>query len=40
MIVKTLADSRVQAETLEVLKYITSQQESEDVLALYMSNVF
>ena len=40
LIVKTLADNRVQAETLEVLKYITSQQESEDVLALYMSNVF
>ena len=37
---KTLADNRVQAETIEVLKYITSQQESEDVLALYMANVF
>ena len=33
LIVKTLADNRVQAETIEILKYITDQKESEEILA-------
>lgn len=40
LIVKTLADDRVLQETVSVLKYITEQKESEDVLAKYMSTVF
>ena len=40
LIVKTLADNRVQAETVQILKYITEQKESEDILAHYMKTVF
>ena len=40
LIVKTLADNRVQAETIEILKYITDQKESEEILAQYMKTVF
>ena len=40
LIVKTLADNRVQNETVQILKYITDQKESEDILAQYMKTVF
>lgn len=36
----TLADERVKSETVQVLKFIVEQKESEDVLAKYMSTVF
>ena len=40
LIVKTLVDNRVQNETVQILKYITDQKESEDILAQYMKTVF
>ena len=40
LIVRTLADERVNEETIQIIKFITAQKESEDVLAKYMQSVF
>jgi len=36
----TLQKEEVKRETVELLRYITSKKESEDILALYFKNVF
>lgn len=37
---KTLQDEEVRRETIGILKYITDQKESEEILATYMKEVF
>ena len=37
---KTLQDEEVRQETLGILKHITDQKESEEMLATYMKEVF
>ena len=38
--VKTLEDESVKKQTVEILRYIVSQKDSEDILALYFKTVF
>lgn len=40
LVIKTLDDESVKAETLNVLEYITKQKQSEEILAKYLNTVF
>ena len=40
IVVKTLEDESVKKQTVEILRYIVSQKDSEDILALYFKTVF
>ena len=40
LIVRTLQDESVKQETVNVLKYLTEQPETEEIMAMYMKTVF
>jgi hypothetical protein len=40
IVIKTLEDESVKKQTVEILRYIVSQKDSEDILALYFKTVF
>jgi hypothetical protein len=40
IVIKTLEDESVKKQTVEILRYIVSQKESEDILAMYFKTVF
>ena len=40
LIVRTLQDESVKQETVQVLKYLTEQPETEEIMAIYMKTVF
>ena len=40
IVVKTLDDESIKKQTVEILRYIVSQKDSEDILALYFKTVF
>ena len=37
---RTLQDESVKQETVNVLKYLTEQPETEEIMAIYMKTVF
>jgi hypothetical protein len=40
LVVKTLQDPRVRAETIQIVKYLTDQKETEEIVATYMKQAF
>lgn len=40
LVIATLQDSKVREETIQVLKYLTEQKATEEILARYMKEVF
>lgn len=40
LVINTLNDEDVKKETINVLEYITSQKQSEEILAKYLNTVF